>query len=144
MLRYDVSRRIDHPATEVWGVVTDLARTPEWRGNVRTIEPPPTLAVGERFAGTTRLLGRTWTWGLEITVVEPPHRFGYRVIDGVAAPAVEYVLAPTDGATEFTMSGRIDDTDVATWMLARTTLPFLRREARVAVARLERIVDAES
>jgi len=140
--RYDTSIDLDQPVADVWALVTDLARWPEWRTTITSIEPPTALTVGAPFSGTTHLLGRTWRWGLELTVVEPGERLAYDVVRGVAKPTVEYRLEPLDGGCRFTMSGSIDRMGLLGRILAPVALPSLRREAAIAVANLERLLES--
>ena len=142
MKRIDLTIDIELPPDAVWDYVTDLRRTPEWRTTIRSIEPPEQLAVGAPFTGTTRLLGRTWHWQLEIVALDPPRHFSYVVTEGVATPTVDYVVEPLQAGTRFTMSGRIDDMGVVARLLTPFALRALRRETRLHLdnlkARLER------
>ena len=94
MKRTDHSVELHHTPATVWEYTTDLSRTPEWRTTITSIEPPAASASGERFTGTTRLLGRSGGWGLEVTAVEPQRRFAYKVVDGVAKPPWSTASSP--------------------------------------------------
>lgn len=138
---YDLSVEIDRPPDVVWAFVSDLRRWPEWRTTIRSIEPPDELAAGAAFAGTTRLLGRTWTWGLELTAIDPPRHLAYRVTEGVATPTVEYLVEPSGAGTRFTMSGYIDDMGVVARLLKPVALRSLRRETRAHLGNLKALVE---
>lgn len=140
MDRYDHSVELAQSPDVVWAFTTDLARTPEWRTTITSIEPPAELRVGEHFSGTTRLLGRSWQWKLRIVAVEPGQRFVYEVVRGVAKPSVEYRIEPLHVGCRFTMSGWIDDKNLAARILIPVALPALRREAVRHLANLERLL----
>lgn len=143
MDRYEHSIELMQSPETVWEFTTDLGRTPEWRTTITSIEPPAELDVGERFSGTTRLLGRSWRWELQVTVVEPERRFAYTVVEGVAKPSVEYRIEPIGAGCRFTMSGWIDDKNLAARLLMPLAVPALRRETVRHLGNLERVL-AES
>lgn len=143
MDRYDRSVELAQSAETVWALTTDLRRTPEWRTTITSIQPPAALRVGERFSGTTRLLGRTWQWELQIAAVEPGRRFVYDVVKGVANPSVEYRIDPMPSGCRFTMSGWISDKHFAARLLVPLALPLLRRETAHHLDNLRRILDAD-
>lgn len=143
MERYDHSIDLAHPPGAVWALTTDLGRTPEWRTTITSIQPPAELRVGERFSGTTRLLGRTWRWGLEVTVVEPERRFAYDVVEGVAKPTVEYRIEPTDLGCRFTMSGSIGEMNLVARVLKPFALRSLHRQTVRHLDNLRRILDSD-
>ena len=144
MHRVDLGIGIDRPPPFVWALVTDLARTPEWRTTIRTIDAPLEPAVGVPFSGTTRLLGRTWTWELAVTAWEPPRRFAYTVTKGVATPTVEYLVEPDGDGTRFRFSGYIDEMTVVARLLRPPAMWALRRETRAHLVRLKELLEAGS
>jgi uncharacterized membrane protein len=128
---------------DVWDYVSDLEKTPTWRTTVTGIEPPAVLEVGERFAGTTRLLGRTWTWSLELTEVEPGRQLGYVVVEGVVKPHVTYLVEPVADDTRFTMTGGLDQFGIAGRLLRPFAVPALRRETKAHLENLKLILESE-
>ena len=126
---------------EVWDFVSDLAATPQWRTTVTSIEPPVSLEVGQRFSGTTRVIGKTWRWELELTEVEPGERLGYVVVRGVVKPRVVYLLEPHDDGTRFTLTGAVDQLGIAGRLLAPAAVPALRRETAAHVENLRTILE---
>ncbi len=127
---------------DVWDYVADLGKTPTWRTTVTSIAPPDAFEVGERFAGTTRLLGRAWTWLLELTDVEPGRRLGYVVVQGVVKPHVTYRVEPETDGTRFTVIGGIDQFGPAGRLLKPFAVPALRRETDAHLKNLKRILEA--
>lgn len=144
MRRYDTSIEIDCPVDDVWAFVSDVGAWPTWRTTITSVEPPTSLEAGAPFSGTTRLLGRTWRWGLELTVVEPGECLAYDVVKGVAKPTVEYHLEPIEGGCRFTMSGHIERMGLLGSVLAPLALPALRRESVDHVGLLKGILEGRS
>jgi hypothetical protein len=128
--------------SDVWEFVADLATTPTWRTTVSSIEPPDRLEVGERFSGTTRLLGRTWQWVLEVSHVDVGTALGYVVVEGIVKPHVGYRLEPVDDGTRFTMTGGIDQFGFAGRLLKPFALPALRRETAAHLSNLKDLLES--
>jgi uncharacterized protein YndB with AHSA1/START domain len=144
MDRYDHSIELTKSPEVVWAFTTDLERTPEWRTTITSIQPPGDLRVGERFSGTTRLLGRSWRWELRVTVVEPGRRFVYEVVRGVAKPSVEYHIEPLASGCRFTMSGWIENKNLAARVLMPFALRALNRETVRHLNNLRRVLETEA
>lgn len=106
-LRAERSIWIDRDAVSVFAFVTDLPRTPTWRTSVKQVEVHDVdpLDLGSRFSASTRVLGRHWSWVMEITDWDPPRTFGYRVVEGRVRIDVAYVCTPNDGGCRFSMVG---------------------------------------
>ena len=128
---------IERPVSVVWDYVTDLPATPEWRTTVREVTAPSTLAVGQPFSATTRVLGRNWSWTLEVTACEPSTRFAYTVIGGIAPLSVEYRLADADGGCDFTMVAAMGAAGLGARVLSGIAGPVLRRETAQHLANLK-------
>lgn len=128
--------------SEVWDFVSDLARTPEWRTTVTSINPPDTLRPGEQFSGTTRLLGRTWRWVLELTELDERRQLDYVVVQGVVKPYVSYRVEPDPDGTRFTMTGGIDQLRVGGRLLAMFARPALRRETDTHLKNLKGLLES--
>ena len=133
---------IERAPGEVWAYVADMEKTPEWRTNVTSIDPPDVLTVGARFSGTTRLLGRTWRWELELTQVDPGRELGYVVVAGVVKPYVSYRLEPHGEATRFTMTGGLVEFGLAGRLLKPFALPALRRETAAHLQNLKALLES--
>lgn len=85
MVESKATALVFRPPVDVWAFMTDLANIPVWTPSAieaRQLTSGP-LAVGTRFAGYSKFLGRRVDWVGEFTVVEPPLR---NVFKGVEAP----------------------------------------------------------
>lgn len=133
---------IDRPVADVWRVVGDLSLIPQWRSTVKTVDPPASLEVGALFHATTRVMGKTWTWTLRITSLEPDRRLGYDVEEGVVDIAVTYDLEPIEGGCRFTMTGESRPGGFFSRAFDRLGYLSLRRELDGQVLALKALVEA--
>lgn len=134
---------IRRPPADVWDFVSDLERTPRWRTTVTSIEPPTELKVGERFSGTTRLIGRTWKWVLELTEVDPPSTLGYVVVDGVAELFVTYRVDEHPMGSRFSLTGGVEKAGFVGRMVAPFAARALERETPAHLENLKRILESD-
>ena len=77
-------KEIEAPAAVVWGLVTDLSRTPGWNRETEStvwVAPHTEAAVGAVFQGTNRRGDRTWTVDCHVTVADAPTAFEWTVLD---------------------------------------------------------------
>lgn len=133
---------IKRPPEDVWDYVADLAKTPMWRTTVTSIDPPGHLRVGERFSGTTKVLGRTWRWEMALTDVDVGRRLGYVVVAGVVKPSVTYVIEPDPEGSRFTLIGTIEKFGLAGRLLQPVAVPVLRRETEAHLQNLKKLLEA--
>lgn len=128
--------------SDVWDFVSDLSRTPRWRTTVKSIEPPITFEVGAQFSATTRLLGTTWQWVLELTEIDQGRHLSYVVVQGVVKPHVSYRVAPHRDGTQFTMTGGIDQFGLGGRLLTVFARPALRRETAAHLKNLKGLLES--
>jgi uncharacterized membrane protein len=89
---------IDAPIREVWDVLADIERQPEWMTEmkaVRIVTPGP-VGVGSRGEADVRILGITVSDPVEVVEFLPPHRFAIRH-DGWFKGGGLITLDTTDG-----------------------------------------------
>ena len=72
-----VSARIDAPPDQVWGLITDPARYPEWRPDVESVTVLTRDSTGLTW---TESLG-TGAMTFETTAWDPPRRMTARITD---------------------------------------------------------------
>jgi hypothetical protein len=67
---------VEAPIEQVFDYAVDFNRTAEWNVSIVEMEPrPPLAAVGDRFAGKMKLLGRVYDGRGEVTAFERPRMF---------------------------------------------------------------------
>jgi uncharacterized membrane protein len=92
MRNYEASVSIAAPCSEVWRVLSDVARWPEWLPTVITVRPldHESLSTGSRFhVRQPRLRPVTWV----VTELEPPRRFVWEA----RSPGLRLVAAHSVG-----------------------------------------------
>lgn len=116
---------IERPSDEVWHLVADYTRDPEWRAGVATMTPNPlgTVMTGTTTAEELRFAGRTWRNAGEVTGVEEGAGFTWRTTSGTPAYGARRITALTPTRT------RID-------LLLTVTPPRSQRLLRPILARL--------
>lgn len=108
------SIRIEAPADEVYQLVADVTRTPEFSPEIlscRWLDGARGPAVGARFAAKNKVPNRpAWTNRPVVTVVEPGRRFSFARTEKFAG-TVEwtYEFEPAGQATLVTESYRVTE-----------------------------------
>jgi len=99
------SRVIDRPAAEVWAIVADYGRDPEWRKGVETMAPsvPGPVTEGLTTDEVLHLGGRTYRNAGVVTAVEPRTGFAWRTTSGADADGSRTVRDLGDGRCEVTL-----------------------------------------
>lgn len=134
---------IDAPTADVWRVVADYGRDPQWRTGVLSMVPSP---PGPVTAGTTtveelRLGGRLWRNEGEVTAVEPGRRFEWRTTSGAVARGSRSVEALGAGRSRLRLELHVTPTGTSRLMIP-VLGRMLRRNLARDVRRLAEVVEA--
>lgn len=110
MPRIEVSEVIERPPEEVWDVVADPSRSAEWRASTTAVETltEGTLREGARLRETSRFLGRSLVFELEITAFDPPHRMRTRTLSGPFQTESTLTLEPDGDGTHIRYEAHAD------------------------------------
>lgn len=107
LTRDQASLEIDAPPSQVYKVVSDVTRTPEWSREVVDCQwlPPATQAVaGARFVATNRRRWLTWRNSPVVTVADPGRCFAFqRTERGGGTLTWTYLLQPVEERTLVTL-----------------------------------------
>lgn len=87
------------------------------------------------------MLGRDWSWRLQLTSVVPEEELGYAVIEGIVNIEVEYGLEGSDDGCLFTLAGRSRPGSLFARLIDRVGAWQLRREIDGQVKTLKRILE---
>jgi uncharacterized protein YndB with AHSA1/START domain len=71
-----VSARFAQPPEALWAVLTDVQHFPDWRGDLKTVEPLPATGGHRRW----REVGDYGTLTLEVTESEPPRHLATTIV----------------------------------------------------------------
>lgn len=79
MKRVELGIDIDAPAGDIWAVLTDPCRFPEWIKGIQFVEilTEGAYGVGTRYRVTAGKAGRTIEWTVEITKLVPERRIEF-------------------------------------------------------------------
>jgi hypothetical protein len=107
--RDEVSLLIQAPAEEIYGLVADVTRTPEFSPAVvrcTWLDGATGPAVGARFeAVNTTEAGKTWKNRPVVTTADPGREFAFTRTEPFAGTLLwRYVLVPEEGGTRVTES----------------------------------------
>ena len=135
---------VDRPADDVWQVVADYSRDPEWRQGVATMAPS---TVGPVVLGTTtaeelRMAGRTWDNTGVVTSVDAGRRFTWRTTSGVPASGSRTVGPRPGGGSRVELTVTVT-ADGVLRLLRPLLTPLMRRGLAADAARLRDLVERE-
>ena len=100
---------IDRPAREVWAVLADYGRDPQWRAGVLSMsaEPPGDAAPGTTTAEVMRFAGRTLRNRGEVVRVGPGTELAWRTTSGVDAEGTRVVEPAGPGSCLVRLSTQV-------------------------------------
>jgi uncharacterized protein YndB with AHSA1/START domain len=99
VVRIDLTLPIERAPQEVFDLLTDLGRLPEWQSSAVASQAEAPLAEGVRIREKRRLLGRELENELEVTAYDPPRRLMLKALSGPVRFTVDHQLVGDDGST---------------------------------------------
>lgn len=137
MPAFTATATIERPAEEVWAILADYERDPEWRAGVETMAPS---TAGPAVVGTTtdevlHLGGRTYRNGGVVHAVEPGTRLEWRTTSGADAEGSRTVRPTGAGTCEVTLELRVRYHGTQR-LLAPVLTPMLRKGLHADLATL--------
>ena len=100
MIRIELTIAIERSQEDVFELLTDVERLPEWQTSAIEAHTEGPLAEGSRITEKRRLLGREVDSELEVVAYEPPKRLTLRSLGGPVTFMVDHRLAAKGGGTE--------------------------------------------
>ncbi len=110
-MQFDLEIEIRRPPEDVFALLTDLARLPEWQSSAVSAEAEGPLGRGATIRESRRFMGREFRTKLEVTAYEPGRRFDIESVEAPLPLAVSHTLeASVEGtklhvATDAKVSG---------------------------------------
>jgi uncharacterized membrane protein len=95
---------INRPAQEVFDFVIRPENQPKWDSSIiecELVDDAP-VAVGSKYRGATKVMGRRFDWTTEVIEFDPGVRTASRAIEGALKFVVSTTLSPADGGTKLT------------------------------------------
>lgn len=143
-MKFEESIFINRPVEEVFAYATDYSTHPLWADAVRVdILTPGPVGIGTRLNYVDKTMGREVGAESEITLWEPPHRLGYKIVTKMAAEALQTFTAE-NGGTRFTWTYEVHPAGVMSLLKVSEPLlaPLARRTLRTAQKRLKDLLEA--
>ena len=104
-MRFQVQIDIDRPPEDVFALLTDIGRLPEWQGSAVSAAAEGAVGGGARFRETRRFLGREFRVVHEVTAYDPPNRFDIESVEGPMPLNISHMLEPSGGGTHLEVVG---------------------------------------
>ena len=124
MIRIELTFEIARTPEDVFELLSDIERLPEWQASAVEAQAERPLGEGSRVREKRRLLGREVDTELEVVAYEPPQRLTLRSLGGPVDFTVEHELAAQGGGTQLKVVAEAEPGG-----LLRLTEPVLARKA---------------
>jgi carbon monoxide dehydrogenase subunit G len=124
VIRIELTFEIARTPEDVFELLSDIERLPEWQASAVEAHAERPLGEGSRVREKRRLLGREVDTELEVVAYEPPQRLTLRSLGGPVDFTVEHELAAQDGGTQLKVVAEAEPGG-----LLRLTEPVLARKA---------------
>ena len=125
------SIEIDALPEQVWELISDPTRTPEWSPVCHTVEWVGDVRgpnVGARFRGHNKLNAARWSRVCTVTEAERPRTFAWSTfVNGHESTRWRYELEPTDGGTRLTQA--YEALYVPNWLRVLLLVPGARAKS---------------
>ncbi|MDQ2910535.1 MAG: SRPBCC family protein [Actinomycetota bacterium] len=105
MIRIELTLAIERSPEDVFELLSDIERLPEWQSSAVEAHTDGPLAEGSRIAERRRLLGREVDSEVEVVAYEPPRRLTLRSLGGPVNFTVDHELVEEGGGTQLTFVG---------------------------------------
>jgi uncharacterized protein YndB with AHSA1/START domain len=99
VIRVELTLEIARPAEEVFALLTDVTRVPEWQASAVESQADGPLAEGVRIHERRHFLGHDAETELEVSAFEPGRRLALHTLKGPVKLEIDHRLAEKDGHT---------------------------------------------
>jgi len=103
VIRIEHSLEISRPPEEVFALLVDLDRLPDWQSSAIEARSDGPLELGSIVHEKRRFLGRELADELEVVAFDPPRRLALRSQSGPLRLTVDHELEPNGGGTRLTV-----------------------------------------
>jgi carbon monoxide dehydrogenase subunit G len=124
VIHIELTVEIARAPEEVFALLSDVERLPEWQTSAIEAHAEGPLAQGSRISEKRRLLGREVDSELEVVAYEPPKRLTLRSLGGPVRFTVDHELVEQGGGTLLTFLAEAEPGG-----LMRFTGPMIARTA---------------
>lgn len=124
MIRIELTFEIARAPDDVFGLLSDIERLPEWQASALEAHADGPLGEGSRVTEKRRFLGREVDSELEVVAYEPPQRLTLRSLGGPVDFTVDHQLAAQGRGTQLKVVAEAEPGG-----LLRLTEPVVARKA---------------
>jgi carbon monoxide dehydrogenase subunit G len=124
VIHIELTVEIARTPVEVFALLSDVERLPEWQTSAVEAHTEGPLAQGSHITEKRRLLGREVDSELEVIAYEPPKRLTLRSLGGPVRFTVDHELVGQGGGTRLTLVAEAEPGG-----LMRFTGPMVARTA---------------
>ncbi len=146
MFRFELSVDIDRPVHEVWALLTDPERVPDWQSSAESSHQVSDgeMGVGTRLRDERRFMGRRATSEVEVTEFEPEQLFTLHGLSGPVRFTVRHRLSERDGGTRVDVEAQGDPGGMGSRLMRPVIERAASHELRSDFERFKRLVEAET
>ncbi len=143
---FEASALIDVPPGEVWAVMTDFARAPDWMPGIEAVaaKDDAPVAAGKLFAVTMSTSGRGRQRDMLLADWAPPDRFALSSKEGGVTATYVYALAPDGDGTRVTLHGACEAQGFFMRLLHPVIVKLMARHDARQVELLKAVVESEN
>lgn len=141
---FEASALIDVPPAEVWGVMTDFARAPDWMPGIEVVaaKDDSPVGAGKVFAITMSTSGRGRQREMVLADWTPPDRFALSSKEGGVTATYIYALAPDGDGTRVTLHGACEAQGFLMRLLHPVIVKLMARHDAKQVELLKAVVES--
>jgi uncharacterized protein YndB with AHSA1/START domain len=142
---FSLHERIERPPEEVFDLLADMARAPEWLPEIVRVEPvsDSPLAPGSRVRETRRVMGREATAELEIVAAERPSHWAVSNTTSGVETIYRYRLIPIEGGTDIELACTVEGRGVRK-LSASLLATMMKRQDRAHLTKLKHAVEGSA
>jgi carbon monoxide dehydrogenase subunit G len=110
MYQFEKTIDIDRPQQEVFDFLSDLSNDTKWRDSAVSseLQSEGPMGVGSKIHSVDKIMGRKIESTAEISVWDPPNRYGQKTLGGPVPFEFTIQLRPEGEGTHLTMQGQAE------------------------------------
>jgi uncharacterized protein YndB with AHSA1/START domain len=140
VVRVELTIEIARSPDEVFALLTDVDRLPEWQESALESRADGPLAKGVRIRERRRFLGREAETEFEVNVYEPGRHLALRTLHGPVDLSIDHVLEKTDGQTKLFVTAKARPSGLLR-LAGPAVAARARRELRSDFERLKELLE---
>jgi carbon monoxide dehydrogenase subunit G len=143
MTKGEITFHVPRPPAEVWSVVADLERAPEWVPDLISVTKVSEgdIRVGTRYTEVVNMNGNKGDAELEVTQYDAPRVFANEGKGGPASFSAKFTLEPDGDGTRVTHEYTVTMSGIMK-MMEPLMKGWLKKNSEEAVERLQSLIES--